>query len=475
MLNVKKEFMQTIFCAPSGSYDHLPYPSRLTDEVFKSLKDVGINRIYGCGWDTRKETQLKTLELCEKYDMKYFPEISASIAYIRPRTDKNGNKPFRFLSKIEQDEVDKKFIEEIKEYVKYPAFGGIFFKDEPGYLVLDAIAHAQKVFDKHYPDYEFHFNNVSYSINEQMFWGGVHGNEIEGEKPFELKGNLEISFENRFKYYDVFVEEFLSKAPFKIMSWDRYPFENIWQSQPNTVHVALFELNDFYLMKKRKYGNKFCNFLQAGTSVWDGNAKRAIKFSEAALQMHVTAAYGADGFNYFPGCFPVDWIPEHNPGECYRDAEKGKTSLIDIFGKTTFFYEWTKTLNTFFKAIENDILNATLLGIAAYGKYDNGFDEALENLPDNECIYKGELPISLPYKDEKLQVNCSNQLMISTFENDGKKRYYIVNTSTAFDNKIDVSFPEMEYEIYLHEGKVDIVNKLSLTLGAGCGLYVVKK
>ena len=471
----KKEFMQTIFCAPSGSYNHLPYPSRLTDEVFKALKDIGINRIYGCGWDTRRETQIQTLLLCEKYEMKYLPECSTAFDYVRIKTDEHGGKPFRFLTEEEKIAIDEKFIEEIKEFAQYPAFGGIFFKDEPGYLALDAIARAKRVFDEHYPQYEFHFNNFSYSINDTIFWGGMFGNQVEGELPFELKGDLEITFANRFHYYDLFVEEFLSKAPFEIMSWDRYPYENVWPTHPAAVHVALFELNDFFLMKKRKYGNKFCNFLQAGTAIWDGKGNRPITFAETALQMHVTAAYGADGFHYFPGCFPVDWIPEHNPGECFLGGENGKTGLIDIYGKTTQFYEWTKILNSFFKAIENDILSAELLGIAAYGEYNNGYDETIESLPDNECIYKGNLPISLPYAEDGIEITSTNQLMLSTFENDGKKRYYIVNLSTVYSNSIDIRFPEKEYEIYSIEGKVEIIDTLKCSLGAGCGIYVVKK
>ena len=472
----KKEFVQAIFCAPSGSYNHLPYPTRLTDEVFKALQAVCINRIYGCGWDTRKETQIQTLLLCEKYGMIYLPEIHTAFDYVRMKTDENGKKPFRFLTEAEKQEVDENFIKEIEWFTQYPAFGGVFFKDEPGFLVLDAIARAKRVFDKHYAQYEFHINNISYSINNAIFWGGYLGlEETEGELPFDLKGDLELTFKNRFNYYDLFVEELLSKASFEFMSWDRYPYENVWPTHPAAVHVALFELNDFYLMKKRKYGNKFCNFLQAGTAIWDGNAQRPLRFSEAALQMNVTVAYGADGFNYFPGCFPVDWIPEHHPGECFLGSENGKTGLIDIYGKTTQFYEWTKILNSFFKAIESDILSAELLGVAAYGEYDNGYDEKIETLPDNECIYKGNLPISLPYTEKGLEVISSNQLMISTFENNSKKRYYIVNLSTVYDNQIDISFPEKEYEIVSIESKTEIINTLKCSLGAGCGIYVIKR
>ena len=62
----KKQFVQAIFCAPTGAYEDKPYPSRLTDEVFSALAGAGINRIFAFGYDSRKETREKTFEFCEK-------------------------------------------------------------------------------------------------------------------------------------------------------------------------------------------------------------------------------------------------------------------------------------------------------------------------------------------------------------------------------------------------------------------------
>ena len=77
-----KEFINAIFCAPTGAYDELPYPSRLTDDVFLAIKEAGINRIFGFGYDIREETQLKTLALCEKYGIKYLPTMRSFGEYV---------------------------------------------------------------------------------------------------------------------------------------------------------------------------------------------------------------------------------------------------------------------------------------------------------------------------------------------------------------------------------------------------------
>ena len=77
-----KEFIQAIFCAPTGKFDDLPYPSRVTDEVFSALKEAGINRIFGFGYDIRRETQEETLRFCEKYGIKYLPTMRSFGKYI---------------------------------------------------------------------------------------------------------------------------------------------------------------------------------------------------------------------------------------------------------------------------------------------------------------------------------------------------------------------------------------------------------
>ena len=86
MLNDK--FVSAIFCAPTGEYEN--YPSRLTDEVFAALKNMGINRIFGYGFDSRAETVERTFELCEKYGILYFEELTAPhpdlLSYVHRQT-----------------------------------------------------------------------------------------------------------------------------------------------------------------------------------------------------------------------------------------------------------------------------------------------------------------------------------------------------------------------------------------------------
>ena len=240
---------------------------------------------------------------------------------------------------------------DIRHYASYPAFAGITFCDECGYLSFPGVAHAKRVFDQNFPGREFHANFLSYSLNDEIFWGGTEFQGRPGalaamELPFSLTGELKIAFENRFNFYDRLVEGLLSKAHFEILSQDRYPYEDVWPTVPTAVHKALFELNAYFKLKSMKYGSCFFNFMQIGH--WF-KAGRKMPFGEMALQVNVTIAYGAAGFGWFPGLYPLDWRNDDN-----MEGKDGGAAFIDLNGNPTQYVSWVKTLNDFMKKREED-------------------------------------------------------------------------------------------------------------------------
>ena len=464
---MKKQFVHAIFCAPTGAYTDKGFPSRLTDEVFGALKSVGINRIFAFGYDNRKETIEKTYELCEKYGIMYFPTPGTAEDYLRILPGENGEKPYGELTEAEKADLDERFLTEVETMTSHPAFGGVFFCDEAGYLAADGIAAAKRAFDTRFADYEFHVNFYSYSIDEGIFWGGM-GGRMPDALPFKLEGDLEIKFENRFHYYDKLVEHLLSKADFEYISQDKYPYECFWPTVPTSVHVALFELNAYFNQKKKKYGNKFYNYMQVGQ--WDGSG-REMTFGEMALQMHVTAAYGSEGFAYFPGCYPLDFAG----GENQAKAKAGGSALIDLAGNPTVYCDWLCELNRFFGNIEEDILSCRHLGVESFGTYQNGFaEEEIKALPDNECIFRGEIPELLRY-ESKIGVEADNEVLISVFERDGKKRYYVVNLSTVYANQVRLALPEHIYEVVTQTDTAIENGLLDIKLAAGSAAYIIEK
>ena len=467
-----KQFIKAIFCAPTGEYKEYDCPSRLTDEVFKKLKDVGINRIFGFGWDSREETKIKTLELCEKYEIGYFPALDSFGAYIS--LDSKERKAFDNWNEVEIKEADERLIQEVKKYLPYKAFKGVFFGDEAGYLSLNGVAHAKKVFSENFPGLEFHFNFFSYSINEPIFWGGMElsrNPNLEYKKPFELDAKHQITFENRFRFYNLLVEHLLDQTKFEFISQDKYPFEPFWKEVPTSVHVALFELNGFFAEKKKKYGFNFYNYLQAGQ--WaTGSERKHMSEGEMLLQTNVTIGYGHEGYAYFPGCFPIDFIFSLEMDY----AKNGASSLIDINGNEGEVYAFAKKEQEFVSLIEEDILSSEFLGVASYGTYKNGFlEKDISTLPDNECIFRGNLPNFVLYRDPGLNVSSTNEVMVSSFIRNGKKRYFVTNLSSAFFNEVSIELKEGKYAVIQEREKSHFDGEVQLTLKPGEAAYLIQE
>ena len=200
-------------------------------------------------------------------------------------------------------------------------------------------------------------------------------------------------------------------------------------------------------------------------------SERAMTFAEMALQMHVTAAYGSDGFAYFPGCYPLDWAERKG----FTFAQNGGSSMLDLYGKKNVYCDWIGQLNQFFRQIEDDILRSNHLGVETFGTYKNGFlKENVIDLPDSECIYCGELPEMLRYQSG-LTVKADNQVLVSTFEREGKRRYYIVNLSTIYETEVTLQIPNQDYQVTALDGTVTEWENMHLRLGAGSGAYIIEK
>lgn len=466
MLNDK--FVSAIFCAPTGAYEN--YPSRLTDEVFAALKSMGINRIFGYGFDTRAETVAKTFELCEKHDILYYPTPSACGRYVKLV----GDDAYWKLSDKQKKQLDDDFVAEVAGYTKHKAFGGIMFGDEAGYLAFDGAAHACGVFKEHFAEYEFMYNFFSYSIDEKIFWTGIESAPKEGDlqpKPFQLTGDLQVCFANRFAVYDKLLSGFLDKAKPSYVSQDRYPMEPHWQEVPTSVHVALFELSAIMSLCKQKYGIGSYNYVQVGQ--WGHDVRKMTNKGELLLQINVILSYGNDGVAFFPGCFPLDWreLPSYN------SAKNGESSLVDMYGNTTRFGKWLCQTQTFYDTIAPEMRMSKFVGVSAYGNYDNGFTvEQVADLPDSECIYQGNFPELCFARDENVGITSTNQVSVALFEHDGKQRLFVTNLSSIYTNDVQITLPDGSYSATTQDGKVtDFCNEFAVKLGAGEAVWIVAK
>ncbi len=470
-----KKFMQALFVPPNDTLEEHNLPSRLTDEIFKKLNDAKINMLFGYGFDGRHSTIVKTLELCEKYDIDYLLQVPVSDEYLSTKYNRYKTKPYIDLSEEEIKDLDNRFVEFIKKYTKYKAMKGIIFEDECGYLCYPGVLHAKEVFEKHFPDLLFYTNFFSYTINDTMFWNAFMDVEtpiVKEELPFQLEGKYAVTFENRFNYYELLIDGLAKNSHFEYLTCDKYPYEVYWEECPRFMHISYLDSVAFFTYKKHQYNSKTFSYLQVGQ--WFLADKRPMTRGEYELLYGIQLLYGTDGFSYFPAFYPVDFVVQKDK---LPNSDNGEAALFDINGKTTKFYDWSKEINNFLDTISDDYLASKFIGVKSYGEYYNDFDfEVAMKHSDSEVIYRGELPPYYLMDKQDLTVNnTSNNVVISVFEKGDKHRYVFVNMSSMRNNEIDVALPNSKYQICRIAGNSNSTGLIKLTMNPGEMIYIIEK
>lgn len=422
---MKKEFFAGIYCPPSlGKNGH---DNRITEEVFDLLEKAGIRQIYGYYDDRQGDEWMKTLlDLSQKHRMLYYPRLTVFDKFLGER----GHEKYPLfldMSKEEQEKIKEEMIRDIDKMKDHPAFGGIFISDERPLEAYEGMAVARKLFKEQCPDKEFHYNALNYFGDDKIMF--YRQGDCTNRK-YELTGDLAYDAENRFLRYQVYMDEFLDLCDGERLSTDLYPFAPTWEKVPTSIHRGFYETN--YIMARYKRERKIPCYLCIQVGDWD--KKRYIGRPETALHMSLTMAYQLDGFIFFPGVYPNDWI-----GDPVMDGnEEGVNSLLDANGKPTEHYGYVQRLLEHAQACADILLDADWKGIYTTGEFVGGFDDVdLDTVEWNECIYRGGLAEGEPYEYHGVrpQIDAESQLYVSVFENETSHIYLITNNSIVTDTK----------------------------------------
>lgn len=305
----------------------------------------------------------------------------------------------------------------------HACFGGIYFGDESAYGAIEGIADAQKLFLENYPDKEFHYNNLNYCFSDVHLFGGEHSEDYR-----VLTGDLECKSENRFNRYRFLIDKFVDTVQPEYLTTDFYPFGWAWRNIPTSVHRGVYELNSIFAdYKKKNKGMKSYQYIQVG--YWDDEVRMNTR-AEMALQMNITLAYGHEGFAFFPGVFPNDFLDD--PPTPWEYGKGGICGLVDAYGRETMYADFAREILNDLQAFAPIMLSSEFLGVATVGEYHNGFDGVdISVLPDNDALYTGWLPKWCRYEEALPKINTDSQLFIGVFmQENGKKAYFVVNNST---------------------------------------------
>lgn len=428
---MQKEFFMGIYCPPCPPAGD--QPSRITDEVYSYLKKIGIKHVYGLFEDVAGEQYIKeSLDLCEKNNMFFYPRLSVFSQFLGEKREGDicSYTLYEQLTEVEKDKVKKEFISWLNLLKEHPGCGGILISDERPYESFYGMGVASKLFAEHCPGKEFHYNALNYFGDDQtMFYrDGDFAN-----KEICLEGDLKYNANNRFHRYKLYLDKYLDECETNHLSTDVYPFAPTWEVVPTSIHRSLYETSTI-LASYKKNRNLICyHCIQVGD--WDMSS-RVIDRAETALHMNISAAYQLDGYIFFPGVFPNDWLQD----EYFAGTAHGKTGLLDCTGKPTVHYGYVGRLIEHMQVCAPVLLNAEWLGVVTLGTFKGGFQVELDKVEWNECIYQGGLPENeeYEYKGELPDIETDSQLFIGVFEKEEDTIYWIVNNSIVANVTFEV-------------------------------------
>ncbi len=464
-----KRYFVGIYCPPQAPCEG--YAARNNEKSFGLLKEAGVDHVFGHYEDKNGIDCLKdSLENAGRADVKFYPRLKIFDEFLGiDNAVKGPSVSYPNLSEDAKKSIHTEFENMLSVCNEYKAFGGILIGDERGCDTFEGIGAAQKHFSSLYPNKLFMYNNLNYFIDDQLFF--YSSVEVKGEKK-RLEGELSEGAEHRFPRYDKFIGHYIDNVTAEYISTDVYPFAPTWAEVPTSIHRSLYEVQAFYADLKERTGLMPLTYVQVGN--WDKNP-RYIGENNIAMHFGIAAAYNFDGFVFFPGCFPNDWIHAEEGAEGYGISKK--IGLLDDLGEPTEFYDGAKRTIAHFQKIGEFLTEVKWLGVQTAGEFVGGFEEEkIKDIKWNECIYRGGLPENEkhPYSGS-IPVSCyEHQLFVGAFETKNNvKMYIIVNNSIVTDNKISLKCDTLSGIVMRGEYSEKIPS--SVTLAAGESILLIEK
>lgn len=393
-------------------------PDHYTDEFYSLIQESGVNLlVYPNGdWQGAREEVLKSLELCEKYNVGIYLYDSRICmpSETKPPTTEEIN-------------------EYLTEYCDYPAFCGVYVKDEPSTEYYHPVPGG----------YMSRYAPVYTSLSELGVIGSTNF--------YGILDDSDLGAEN----YSRYVKEYCDTCAPSYLCFDYY----VWDARANK-HGYFRNISII-----QKYANEnqipwWC-FIQAGGQWNDAKVKfdsSDLYPSEGQFKWNVNTALacGAKGISYFPCIQP--WAFAYSLTEEFDFQRNG---LIGAAGNKTQWFYYAKDINNQIRAIDSVLMNAVNKGVIVTSK------EAKEDTKDLETVIKGTSWREL--------AGVEGDALIGCFNFQGRTALYVTNYERDYAQKITLNLQDTYNVSVTQNAEVSNLNtnKLVLDLKAGEGALVL--
>ncbi|MBQ8295421.1 MAG: hypothetical protein IJX87_03195 [Clostridia bacterium] len=372
------------YIAPFGGYElnGETYASTVTDEIYKEVKECGINFFAAMKQDynvNREETE-RSLALAEKYGIMLFIKDS----YL-----------FTLNLKEKQPPLEKeKFAARVKAYQDHPAFAGLVGRDEPFGHELPAVEAVQQRFNEVFAGTKkgLYMNSHGYQCPQPWLSGGPE---------YVLKEDWSVPY---------FMDRYLhATRGSQFFSYDTYPF-CYEDGRVRERYIENLQLVRDKMMDAKK---PFWSFVQSG-GYYDEDPNWFVP-TKGGLTWNVTTslAYGAKGIQYFPYAHPSE----------FEKPESGIPSLIGRRGEKTDRWYYAKEINAHIKAVQHILMHSCQVCVVANG-------DSPCPIPKTETAFRELIALS------------GDDSLVGCFDHNGKTVLYVVNNSVDKSAEITLEFDD---------------------------------
>lgn len=388
----------------------------ITDEVYKLIRELGINYISYIERDyTADHDEItENLKLAEKYQIGIF---------IRDKAITNDLSAAALETKI-------------SEYGKYPAFAGITVCDEPGnenYCVKSPHINT--------------FSRIASMINRSE---GICG-YVNLFPKFGKYEDLDAAYES-------YINEYLDTCSPKFLSYDYYPFLD---AQTNRTCVEYFEHLTYLSAKAKQKGIPLWPFIEVGGYFWDSrDVFNQIIPTRGQMLWNVNhcLAFGAKGIQYFPLVQPTYF------GVVSDDTQDfDRMGLIAANGQPTKWYAYVRDANVWIAQIEHILMNSTHRRMLATGSVCTQISKISR---DSDGRFLKSIQVE----------NQEYGVITGVFDYKGQTVYYVVNYDYENSQEAELCFDAAHsVTVYNQSGekRTGTTDCCSLVLQAGNAALVI--
>ena len=291
-----------------------------TNEAYRTIKESGINAIYGLYERVSMEDEdiEKALEYADNNDVVYLVRDTS-------------------VGALSEDINSLK--SHVDNYTKHKSYGGILACDEPGYSQIDSgLINGRNAFRTYYSDLLYYVNLFPNYAAESQLLG-----------PNSSLTNIT---------YEEYLEAYCSKVRPQMLSVDNYP-----------TNVKFPNMADYYfdqLELNSKVASKYKIPWWTFVLTTEHYSYRQVSEVDVDWQVNTALAYGSKGIQYF--CYQEPY--EFTTGNIAKGG-----SLIDSNGNKTEVYDYCQRINGQVSRMDHVLMNSTCIARMAFNNSPSKIDK----------------------------------------------------------------------------------------------------